>query len=43
VYDAESSLTFDQFRQEDTGTNALEQLLQDRAEELRREMGVNNN
>ncbi len=43
VYDAESSLTFDQFRQEDTGTNALEQLLQDRAEELRREMGVNAN
>ncbi|MCF6327760.1 MAG: invasion associated locus B family protein [Devosiaceae bacterium] len=43
VYDAESSLTFDQFRQEDTGASALEQLLQDRAEELRREMGVNAN
>ncbi len=41
VYDAESSLTFDQFRQEDTGASALEQMLQDRAEELRREMGVN--
>ncbi len=41
VYESESSLTFDQFRQESTGANALEQILQDRAEELRREMGVN--
>lgn len=43
VYDAESSVTFDQFRQEDTGASALEQILQDRAEELRREMGVDSN
>ncbi len=43
VYDAESSVTFDQFRQEDTGASALEQVLQDRAEELRREMGVDSN
>ena len=43
VYDAESSLTFDQFRQENNSANALEQMLQDRAEELRREMGINGN
>ena len=43
VYDAESSVTFDQFRQEETGASALEQVLQDRAEELRREMGVDSN
>ncbi|MCF6303694.1 MAG: invasion associated locus B family protein [Devosiaceae bacterium] len=40
VYDAESSITFDQFRQEESGVNALEQVLQDRAEELRRQLGV---
>jgi len=40
VYDAQSSITFDQFRQEDTGSSALEQMLQDRAEELRRQIGV---
>ena len=41
VYDAESSMTFDQFRQNESGANALEQVLQDRAEELRRELGLN--
>ena len=37
VYDSETALTFDQFRQETTGANALEQVLQDRAEQIRRE------
>lgn len=37
VYESDTSLTFDQFRQEQTGTNALEQVLQDRAEQIRRE------
>lgn len=37
VYDSETALTFDQFRQESTGANALEQVLQDRAEQIRRE------
>jgi len=38
VYDGEAALTFDQFRQEQTGGTALEQQLQDRAEELRRQL-----
>lgn len=38
TYDGESALTFDEFRQESTGESALEQVLQDRAEELRREL-----
>lgn len=37
VYDSETALTFDQFRQETSGANALEQVLQDRAEQIRRE------
>jgi len=37
VYDSEDSLTFDEFQQESTGSNALEQVLQDRAEQIRRE------
>jgi len=37
VYESDTALTFDQFRQEQTGTNALEQVLQDRAEQIRRE------
>ncbi len=41
VYEGDSSLTFDQFRAKETGSSALEQVLQDRAEELRRQMGVN--
>lgn len=36
VYDSDQSLTFDQFRQESTGASALEKVLQDRAEEIRR-------
>src|SRR5690606_972482 len=38
TYDGDAALTFDQFRAETTGSNALEQVLQDRAEELRREL-----
>ncbi|MET3925450.1 invasion associated locus B family protein [Devosia sp. 2618] len=38
TYDGEAALTFDQFRQETSGENALEQVLQDRAEELRRQL-----
>lgn len=37
VYDSEDALTFDQFRKQSTGVNALEQQLQDRAEQLRQE------
>ncbi len=40
VYESEASLTFDQLNNNSTGATALEQLLQDRAEELRRQMGV---
>jgi invasion protein IalB len=39
TYDGEAALTFDEFRQETTGESALEQVLQDRAEELRRQLG----
>jgi len=38
TYDGDAALTFDQFRQETSGENALEQVLQDRAEELRRQL-----
>ena len=38
AYDGDASLSFDQFRQETSGENALEQVLQDRAEELRRQL-----
>jgi invasion protein IalB len=38
TYDGEAALTFDEFRQETSGENALEQVLQDRAEELRRQL-----
>jgi invasion protein IalB len=39
VYDSETAMTFDQFNQGATGADALEQTLQDRAEELRRQLG----
>jgi invasion protein IalB len=39
VYDGEAAMTFEQFNQEATGGAALEQQLQDRAEELRRQLG----
>lgn len=38
VYDNDTALTFDQFTQEQTGPTALEQMLQDRAEQLRQEL-----
>lgn len=38
TYDSEESLTFEQFQQETSGENALEQVLQDRAENLRRQL-----
>ncbi len=41
VYDSDSALTFDQFRQQSTGASALEQQLQDRAEQIRQEQGEN--
>ncbi len=37
VYDSDTSLTFDQFRKKESGETALEQQLQDRAEQLRQE------
>jgi len=38
TYDGDAALTFDEFRQETSGENALEQVLQDRAEELRQQL-----
>jgi len=38
TYDGDAALTFDEFRAESTGSNALEQVLQDRAEELRQQL-----
>jgi invasion protein IalB len=38
VYDSDTAMTFDEFNQDRTGGNALEQELQDRAEELRRQL-----
>lgn len=40
VYDGEAAMTFDEFRQESTGEAALEQQLQDRAEELRQQLNA---
>jgi len=39
VYDGDASLTFEQLREQESGASALEQQLQDRAEELRRQLG----
>ncbi len=41
VYDSDTAMTFDQFNQTSTGAGALEQELQDRAEELRRQLEGN--
>ncbi len=38
TYDGDAALTFDQFRQETSGENALETVLQDRAEQLRQQL-----
>ena len=39
VYDGQAALTFDEFRKDTTGGQALEQVLQDRAEQLRKQLG----
>ncbi|WP_375452109.1 invasion associated locus B family protein [uncultured Devosia sp.] len=38
AYDGPAALTFDEFQKETSGENALEQVLQDRAEELRKQL-----
>ena len=38
AYDSDTAMTFEQFQQETSGENALEQVLQDRAEQLRKEL-----
>lgn len=38
VYDGEANMTFDQFNQQTSGQSALEKQLQDRAEELRKQL-----
>jgi len=38
TYDSDTAMTFEQFQQETSGENALEQVLQDRAEQLRQEL-----
>jgi invasion protein IalB len=38
VYDGQAALTFDEFRKDTTGGQALEQVLQDRAEQLRKQL-----
>jgi invasion protein IalB len=43
TYDGDAALTFDQFRQETSGENALEQVLQDRAEQLRQQLDAQQN
>lgn len=40
TYDGDAALTFDQFRQDTSGENALEQVLQDRAEQLRQQLST---
>lgn len=40
VYESDQSMTFDQANQQESGSTALERVLQDRAEELRQQMGV---
>ncbi|HEY4200464.1 MAG TPA: invasion associated locus B family protein [Devosiaceae bacterium] len=43
IYDGDAALTFDEFRKEQTGGAALEQQLQDRAEQLRQQLDSNGN
>ena len=38
TYDGDSALTFEQLQEQESGQNALEQVLQDRAEQLRQEL-----
>ncbi|NGP17548.1 invasion associated locus B family protein [Devosia aurantiaca] len=39
-YDSDEALTFEQLQQQESGQNALEQVLQDRAEQLRQELST---
>lgn len=41
AYDSDVALTFDEYRKESSGASALEQGLQDRAEEIRKSLDVN--
>ena len=41
VYDGEAAMTFEEFNNQSTGPSALEQQLQDRAEELRKQLDGN--
>jgi invasion protein IalB len=43
VYDGQASLTFDEFRKDTTGGQALQQQLQDRAEQLRQQLDSSGN
>lgn len=38
AYDSDTAMTFDEFQKESTGASALEQVLQDRAEQLRQQL-----
>jgi len=40
VYDGEAAMTFDEFNKQATTSTALEKQLQDRAEQLRQQMGT---
>lgn len=40
TYDGDASLTFEQLQQQESGENALEQVLQDRAEQLRQQLST---
>ena len=40
VYDGEAAMTFDEFNKQSTAPSALEKQLQDRAEELRKQLGT---
>ena len=40
VYDGEAAMTFDEFNKQATTPTALEKQLQDRAEQLRQQMGT---
>jgi len=42
VYDGEAAMTFEEFNNQTTGPSALEQQLQDRAEELRKQLDSSN-
>ncbi len=43
VYDSDEALTFEQFRKQSTGASALEQQLQDKAEQIRQQQNKEDN